>query len=93
MLLSVTAFLDGPVHLAVRIFFFFGISLIVQFLTSADADFHLAPSLLVEVHVQRNDGETGLLDLSRDFVDFSAVEKQLSFPKGLHVEAVALFEG
>lgn len=92
-LLSVTAFLDGPVHLAVRIFFCDGISLIVQFLTSADADFHLAPSILVEIHVQRNDGETGLLDLSRDFVDFSAVEKQLSFPKGLHVEAVALFEG
>lgn len=88
-----TAFLDGPVHLAVRIFFCDGISLIVQLLTSANADFHLAPPILVEVHVQRNDGETGLLDFPRDFVDFSAVEKQLSFPKGFHVEAVALFKG
>ena len=87
------AFLDGPVHLAVRIFFCDGISLIVQLLTSANADFHLTPPILVELHVQRNDCETGLLDFPRDFVDIPAVKKQLSFPKGLHVEAVALFKG
>ena len=65
-------------------------ALVVLLLSLTQRQRDLRPALL-EVELQRNQGETTLLDRTDHLLDFSAMEQQLPGTHGIVVVAVALF--
>ena len=64
-----------------------GIALVVKSLASADSKLKLYVAML-EIQLQRNDGEAFRLGLHAQLLDLLAVDKQLAVATGIMVEAV-----
>ena len=74
--------------IAFVLFFLDSIAFVMQFFASAKSEFDFDESVL-KVHFERNERVTLLLDFSAEFVDFGAVEEQLSRATGVNVVVTA----
>ena len=81
---------DCAVNLSVRILLCDGVSLVVELFAPGQADLELAASVLVQIYVQRDERQTGNLELADKLADLALVHEKLAGAERLDVEAIAL---
>ena len=81
---------DGPRHFPLFSFALDGFALVVLLLSLAQRQGDLRPTIL-EVELQRNQGQAALLDRTDHLLDFSAVQQELPATDRIVVVAIALF--
>src|SRR5450631_341182 len=68
----------------------FGLSLVVKLLAAAERDLDLGAPLVVEEHLERDDGHALAVDRGRELVDLAPVQQQLARPLRRVVETARL---
>src|SRR5215207_11378745 len=76
--------------LSIPVALLLGLALVAERLAARQAELDLRATLVVEVQLQRHDGQPFPLHGSDELVDLSLVQEELSGPLSLVVEAVGL---
>ena len=88
-LLSVVS--HAALNISLGVFFGDGFSLVIVFLTAAEADLKLGSSVLVDIELKGNKSHALLGELSCELADLLLMEKKLSVAERIHVKTVPLF--
>ena len=88
--LTLASRLERALDLALGVALLHGIALVVELLATRKGDLHLDKALIVEIHLQRNDGEPLFLSLLLKVSDLLFMQEQLAAPIWIAVVDIAL---